>query len=88
MAYPSYSQEENSKTRGDSIVEMMVRVFVMAAFVLFITPVVIAPLLGLTPATYAANEILWTLGSMVMGYIIGWPVAKLISKSIRGSGRR
>lgn len=84
----SYHQDQQVKPRGEWCVEMMVRVFIMAAFVVFISPVIIAPLLGIDRAAYAANELVWTVVSLGAGYIISWPATKLISKSIKDGAKQ
>jgi predicted metal-binding membrane protein len=66
---------------------MMVRVLVMAAFVVFITPLIIAPLLGVDRAAYAANELVWTVISLGAGYLVAWPATRLISRSIKDGAK-
>lgn len=83
MAYHTGTQK---KPFGESLMEMMVRVFVIAAFLLFVTPVFIAPLLGVTPEQFVANELTWTLVSLALGWIVSIPVARVSVNSIKKGG--
>lgn len=83
MTYHSGNQK---KPIGEWIVDMMVRVFVMAAFLLVLTPMFIAPWLGVTPTDFANQQMYWTLISLALGWILGIPISKLITGSIRKSG--
>jgi hypothetical protein len=68
------------------MVENMVRAFIAAAFVLVLMPHFIAPLLGITPDAYAAQEVLWTLVAIFMGLLFSVPITRIVVRSIRGSG--
>lgn len=86
MAY--HTGDQNKKSLGETLVDMMVRVFTMAAFLLVLTPIFIAPMLGVTPEAFAANEIYWTLVSLALGWIIAIPISKLTTRSIKNSGAK
>jgi hypothetical protein len=79
----SYQSDNERKSFGEWFLEMMVRVFTIAAFLLLVTPLFIAPMLGVTPEEYAANEITWTLVSLALGYVAAYPFVKLAVRSIR-----
>ena len=84
----TYQTGDQKKSFGEVLVDMMVRVFTMAAFLLVLTPLFIAPMLGVTPDGYATNETYWTLVSLVIGWIVAIPVAKLTTRSIKNSGAK
>lgn len=82
----AYHYDKPNKPFGEAMVEMMVRVFIMAGVLLFVIPKIIVPALGITPEEYLANELTWTLVSLVLGYIIAIPITRLTTRSIKGSG--
>jgi len=82
----AYHTGKEKKPFGEWVLEMLVRVITMAAFVLVVTPVFIAPALGFTLESYQANGLLWTVVSLVLGYVAAWPFSKLITRSIRSRG--
>lgn len=84
----AYHTGEKKKSLGEVLVDMMVRVFTMAAFLLFLTPFILAPALGVSSESFADNEVYWTLVSLVLGWIFAIPISKLTTRSIKNSGAR
>lgn len=83
--YPQYTGSRG-KTTGEQFVELLVRVFTIVIFILWVMPFLIAPAFGVTPEVYEQNEVLWSVFAAVIGYLVAYPVTKLVTKSIRSGG--
>ena len=83
--YPRIPDSSKKKPLGDKCVELMVRVLVIAAFILWLMPA-IANAVGVSPESYEKNEILWTIAAGFFALVVSVPVTRLISRSIRSGG--
>ena len=80
--YQSMSRRSGD-TRGEKCIRISVQIFVMAVFILYVMPIVIAPWLGITPEQYEAYELVWSFLGGIIGYPFGWIISKIIARSIR-----
>ncbi len=90
MELPTYAYSpgmgplRRRKTFGNTVLEYLVYIVIIAIIVVYAMPYVIAPMVfGVTAEEYAANLFLWNILAAAIALPVAWFTAKIVAKSIR-----
>lgn len=80
---PMPSSTSRTRRVGEACIENMIKVAIIALFIVFVFPEIVAPQLGVTPEQYQSMLYLWVFIAGLVALPFAWLGAKLLSKMIR-----